>query len=112
VDVQTSATAGGYLYAITTAETGAITAANATHPRRDILTIRVDDPQEDATGIPLIAVAYTAGTAAATPVVPATPARSMVLARIDTPCIWWRQPDRYLVGTSHRRRWWHCSCGR
>ena len=85
VDVQTSATAGGYLYAITTAETGAITAANATHPRRDILTIRVDDPQEDATGIPLIAVAYTAGTAAATPVVPATPARSMVLARIDTP---------------------------
>ena len=85
VDVQTSATAGGYLYAITAPETGAITAANATHPRRDILTIRVDDPQEDATGIPLIAVGYTAGTAAATPTVPATPARSMVLARIDTP---------------------------
>ena len=85
VDVQTSATAGGYLYAITVAETGAITAANATHPRKDILTIRVDDPQEDATGTPLIAVEYTAGTAAAVPTVPATPTRSMVLARIDTP---------------------------
>lgn len=51
-----------------------VTAANSTNPRIDIVTI-------DSSGTKV----YTAGTAAATPVMPDIPSNSVLLARIDVP---------------------------
>lgn len=86
LDLQTSATAGPYQYAIDAAVTGAVTAANATNPRKDIVYVKLDDPAEaDGSAVPAVTVLYLAGTAAAVPAPPATPARSMVLAVINVP---------------------------
>lgn len=86
LDVQTSAVAGPYFYAVTADETGSINAAHATLPRVDIISVRVDDPQDDATSVPLAAIVYTAGTAAASPVAPSTATtRELILATIAVP---------------------------
>lgn len=84
LDVQTSATAGPYLYAITEAEQGTIDAAHATLARVDILTIRVDDPQEDATSTPSLEVVYKAGTAGGPAPTPDT-TREHVIAHFNVP---------------------------
>lgn len=86
LDVETSATAGAYLYAVGTNQTGTVTAADATNPRIDIVYIQVSDPAEgDGSTTPQAQVLYLAGTPAATPSAPATPGRSMVLAQINVP---------------------------
>lgn len=104
LDGQSANEAGAYWYAVDANVTGSVTAANATNPRKDIIYARVDDPAEsDGTSVPAVAIAYLAGTAAASPVPPATPARSMVLAIINVPAsgggsptVTWSAP--YAVG--------------
>lgn len=86
IDLHTAADAGPYHYAVTANETGSINAAHGTHPRIDILWVRIDDPAEsDGSSVPACVVGYTAGTAAASPSQPSTPARSMLLAIINVP---------------------------
>lgn len=79
------ASAGPYLYATDGTDTGTITAANATNPRVDIIYVRVDDADQDASGLRGGTVGYLSGTPAATPYAPATPARSIVIADINVP---------------------------
>lgn len=86
IDEHTSAVAGPYSYAVTVAETGSVDPADATHPRKDIISVRVDDPaQSDGSSVPAAVVEYTAGTAAASPTAPATPDRSILLATLNVP---------------------------
>jgi hypothetical protein len=86
IDAETAAQSAGYFYTFDSNQTGSVTAANATNPRIDLISVRIDDPAEgDGTSVPAVAVVYTAGTAAASPTVPATPARSMALAQINVP---------------------------
>lgn len=86
LDVQAAAEAGPYGYAVDAAVTGGVTAANASNPRVDIVYVQLSDPSEsDGTTTPGVNVLYLAGTAAATPVAPARPARSLVLAQINVP---------------------------
>lgn len=88
LDMETSATAGPVGYAVTAAETGSITAASASNPRIDVLSIQQNDPAVGDTGSPAVTVQYTAGVAAASPAVPTpsiNPTRNMVIARINVP---------------------------
>lgn len=87
LDVQTAAEAGPYAFAVDAAVTGAMTAANATNPRTDIIYDQLNDNAEDSTGSVAASVTpkYLAGAAQADAPVPATPARSIVLARINVP---------------------------
>lgn len=86
LDVQGAAEAGPYGYAVDASVSGSVTAANASNPRVDIVYVQLADPAEgDGTTTPGITVGYLAGTAAATPVAPATPARSLVLSQINVP---------------------------
>ncbi|TFD80717.1 hypothetical protein E3T54_02960 [Cryobacterium sp. Sr8] len=85
-DAEPAAEAGAYTFAFDAAATGAVTAADATNPRVDIVYVQVDDPSEsDGSTVPAATRKYLAGTAAASPVAPATPARSFVVARINVP---------------------------
>src|SRR5665647_310257 len=86
LDMETAVEAGPYAYAVNTAQTGAVTAADATRPRVDIVWVRLDDPAEsDGSSVPAVVAGYTAGAPLALPVAPATPARCMVLATINVP---------------------------
>jgi hypothetical protein len=85
LDTQTSASAGPYAYATDGTDTGAITAANATNPRVDIVYVKVNDNVQDGSGLTSGQVLYLAGTAALSPSPPAVPARGMVLANINVP---------------------------
>lgn len=86
LDVQAAAEAGPYGYAVDASVTGAVTAANASNPRVDIVYVQLADPAEsDGTTTPGITVGYLAGTAAAVPVAPSAPARSLVLSQINVP---------------------------
>lgn len=86
LDVQASAVAGPYCYAVTAAETKAVPAAHATYTRWDRVSVQLSDPAEgDGTSTPGVAVIYTAGTPAASPTLPAAPARSLTLARVVVP---------------------------
>lgn len=86
LDLEAALAAGPYGYAIDADVTGAVTAANATYARKDGLYVTLSDPAEgDGTATPGVAITYLAGTPAAAPVMPATPARSMLLARLDVP---------------------------
>lgn len=86
LDVQTAAAAGPYFYAVGAAETKAVPAAHATYTRWDRVSIQLSDPAEgDGTSTPEVAVVYTAGTPAASPALPAAPARSITLARVVVP---------------------------
>ncbi len=62
----------------------AIGAANATNPRYDLIVMRVRDSVYSG-GVDSIALEVVAGTAAGSPTEPATPANSMVLARVLVP---------------------------
>lgn len=85
LDTQTSALAGPYSYSTDGSDTGAITAADATNPRVDIVYVKVNDNVQDGSGLTSGVVGYLAGSPAASPSAPATPARAMVLATIAVP---------------------------
>ncbi len=87
LDLEASASAGPYLYSVDDAtNTGSVTAADATNPRLDIVYATLSDPAEgDGSSAPGVAFGYLAGTPAATPAAPATPARSMLLSTISVP---------------------------
>jgi hypothetical protein len=86
MDVEASVIAGTYIYAFDTAVSGSMNAADATNPRIDLISVQLSDPAEsDGSSTPGVSVVYTAGTAAASPAVPAAPARSLVLARLTVP---------------------------
>jgi len=86
LDLEASASAGPYVYANDAAVSGALTAANATNPRVDIVYVTLSDPAEsDGSATPSVVAGYLAGTAAASPAAPAAPARSMVLAQVSVP---------------------------
>lgn len=87
LDVEASAVAGPYLYATDGSDTGSITAADGTNPRVDIIYVQVSDNVQDSSGSEAGTVGYLAGTPAASPVAPAAPARSMVLAQISVPVL-------------------------
>lgn len=86
LDVESAAEAGPYGYAVDANVTGAVTAANASNPRVDLLYARLSDPAEsDGSSMPQVEILYLAGTAAASPSAPATPARGSALAWINVP---------------------------
>ncbi len=86
LDVAASASAGPYLYAVAEDEMGPINAPDATYSRLDLISVQLDDPAEgDGTAVADVRIVYTPGMPSATPVVPATPLRSMALARISVP---------------------------
>lgn len=87
IDAEASATAGPYMYATDGTDTGTVTAANATNPRIDILYLKINDNAQDGSGLANGVVGYLAGTPAATPAAPATPARSLLLATISVPAV-------------------------
>lgn len=86
LDLEASATAGPYVYAVAVAPTLTINAANATNPRIDLISLQLSDPAEgDGTSVPSVVAVYTAGTAASIPAPPAAPARSLTLAQVNVP---------------------------
>lgn len=86
LDLETSTTAGAYVYVVNTSQIGTVNAADPTFPRVDILYVQLSDPAEgDGTTTPQAQVLYLAGTAASTPSAPTLPARSMLLATINMP---------------------------
>jgi len=86
MDVQTAAASGPYFYAVTANEAFTVSAAHATLPRVDIVTIRINDNVEDASGLESATAHYKAGTAAASPVAPSPDTtRELVIAQINVP---------------------------
>lgn len=85
LDGQVAGEAGPYPFSFEAVATGAVTAANASNPRIDIIYVDVDDPSEDASSVPAATRKYLAGTAAATPVAPSAPAGCMAVANINVP---------------------------
>lgn len=87
LDLETSATAGPYFYAVKTSETGSVTAANATNDRIDIVYVQINDPAEsDGSSTPGVVSGYLAGTASSSPVAPSAPnSRCLILAQIYVP---------------------------
>lgn len=84
LDLQSAAIAGPYLYANDAPVTFAVPAANASLDRTDLVIVTVSDPTEgDGTVSPDVKIDYKAGVAGGN--VPATPARSFVLARVSVP---------------------------
>lgn len=66
--------------------TGAVTAADATNPRKDIVYIQVNDSSAgDGSGATTAPVLYLAGTPGVTPSAPALPARSFLVGTITVP---------------------------
>jgi hypothetical protein len=85
LDVESAAEAGPYGYAVDANVTGAVTAANASNPRVDLLYARLSDPAEsDGSTTPQVEILYLAGTAGSG-AAPATPARGSALAWINVP---------------------------
>lgn len=81
-----SATQGPYRVTFAATEAGAYTAPHATWSRRDILSVVIDDAGAgDGSGARQARIVYTAGTAAASPVSPAVPARGTLLATLVVP---------------------------
>jgi hypothetical protein len=86
IDGEAANEAGPYTFSSDATVTGSVTAANASNPRIDLIYVQVSDPAEsDGSTTPGVSIGYLAGTAAATPTVPTTPARSFVLAQINVP---------------------------
>ena len=109
LDLETSATAGPYFYAVRVAETGSVTAANATNDRIDIVYVQLNDPAEsDGSSTPAVVSGYLAGTPASTPVAPSAPnSRCMILAQIyvpklgtGSPSVTWVAPTTTASGTA------------
>lgn len=85
VDAAFTTAQAPYLVASDATVTGSMTPADGTNPRIDIIYVRVSDDPIDSTGLRQADILYLAGTAAASPVQPATPARSLLLATISVP---------------------------
>lgn len=86
LDLEANAVEGAYAYSVDAAVSGALAAADSTYSRIDIVYVQLSDPAAgDGTTTPSVQVLYQAGTPAASPVAPTTPARSMVLAQITVP---------------------------
>lgn len=86
IDGEAAAEAGPYTFASDTTVSGSVTAANASNPRTDIIYVQVSDPAEgDGSSAPAVTVGYLAGSAGSGAPVPATPARSFRMARINVP---------------------------
>lgn len=89
LDPAASTTQGPYRYAynpLPSADSGAITAADATNPRLDIIVVRVDDASSgDGSGGRQAPLVYRAGVPAATPVAPALGAREFLVGTISVP---------------------------
>lgn len=82
LDFEAAMEAGPTPYAIDANVTGAMRAADA-FARVDLVWVRQDIPVEDGAAVPDVVPGYTYGTVASTP--PATPARCMVLAKVNVP---------------------------
>lgn len=112
LDVHTPAQVGPYEYAVEISQFGDLVAADASDPRVDILYAQVADPSEsDGTTTPGVVIGYQAGVAAVSPVQPATPARSMLLATINvpkagggSPSVIRQAPTLTLAGTPYQVR--------
>lgn len=65
--------------------THTLTAAHATLPRKDTVTLRIWDDDEDASGLRQCDTEYNVGTAAASPAEPTLPPNSVRIATIDVP---------------------------
>jgi hypothetical protein len=106
IDGETAAEAGGYEFSSDSLVSGLLTAADSTNPRIDVVYVQVSDPSEsDGSSVPKVDILYAAGSPAASPSAPATPARSFVLARINvpkanggSPSVSWIAP--YMAGAS------------
>lgn len=85
VDPDFTSTQGSYFVSSDAAVTGALTAPNATNPRYDIIYVQVNDTAIDSSGSRNATVSYLAGTAAPSPTIPATPARSLLLGWLLVP---------------------------
>lgn len=82
LDFEAAAESGPTAYAIDATVSGAMRAAD-TFARIDIVWVRQDIPLEDGSAAPAVVPGYTYGTSAG--VVPAAPARCMVLAQVNVP---------------------------
>jgi hypothetical protein len=85
IDAAFTTTQAPYLVSNDAAVTGSVTAANASYGRYDILYVQISDTAIDGSGSRNAQILYLAGTAASSPVAPATPARSLLLATIFVP---------------------------
>lgn len=86
IDPAASTHQGMYGWSSDTNVTGAVTAADATYGRRDIVYIQVNDSSAgDGSGALSAPVLYLAGTPSATPVAPTLPARSFLVGTITVP---------------------------
>ena len=111
LDTQTPVAAAPYEYACDGADTGTLTAADATNPRIDVIWVAVNDTVQDGSGLRGGLVGYTAGTPAGTPAVPSpSNPRGMVLAQVNvpkagtgSPTVTWVAP--YCVATGGVRNW-------
>lgn len=86
IDPGASTHQGMYGWSSDANETGSVTAADATNPRKDIVYIQINDSTAgDGSGAVTAEVEYLAGTPAATPSAPALPARSFLVGTISVP---------------------------
>jgi hypothetical protein len=77
---------GSYRWSADANVTGAVTAADATYTRKDIVYIQVNDSSSgDGSGALTAPVSYLAGTPASSPVAPTLPARSFLVGTITVP---------------------------
>lgn len=77
---------GVYGWSSDTNVSGAVTAADATYPRKDIVYVQVNDSSAgDGSGALSAPVMYLAGTPSATPIPPNLPARSFLVGTITVP---------------------------
>lgn len=77
---------GSYRWASDSNVTGAVTAADATYARKDIVYIQVNDSSSgDGSGALTAPVLYLAGTPSASPAAPSLPARSFLVGTITVP---------------------------
>jgi hypothetical protein len=77
---------GMYGWATDANETGSVTAADATNPRKDIVYIQVNDSSAgDGSGALAANVSYLAGTPGVTPVAPTLPPRCFLVGTITVP---------------------------
>lgn len=84
-DVETAAEAGAYPFSFDAVATGAMTPADGSNSRTDIVYVQIDDPAEDGSGTPAVTRKYLAGVAGSG-VAPSPPvARAFVIAQINVP---------------------------
>lgn len=102
IDPGASTHQGGYGWASDANETGTVTAADATNPRKDIVYIQINDPSAgDGSASRSAPVLYLAGTPAVTPAAPALPVRSFLVGTITVPAAGGGSPTVVLNPARH-----------